>query len=76
MDEALEAADAAKAREACNKARELNIMLQPEANKTLQHAIDTVRNVARKIVKGGGFEIDQARVTLELAMGFFAGPAR
>jgi hypothetical protein len=65
MQTGLKNLDVKVVREAANKARGLAQMLSPEAQERVKVAIDTARDVARKIVKAGevaSYEIDNAAI--------------
>lgn len=65
MQTGLRNLDVKVVREAANKARGLSQMLQPEAQERIKLAIDTAREVARRIIKAGeqgAVEIDRAAI--------------
>lgn len=65
MGEGLRNLDAKVVREAANKARSISQMLSPDAQDRIKVAIDTAREVARKIVKAGeqgSYEIDTVAI--------------
>lgn len=53
METGLKNLDVKVVREAANKAKSIGRMLQPEAMKRIQTAVDVAREMARKIVKAG-----------------------
>ena len=65
MAEGLQNLDVGKVRDAANKARSVGAMLTPEAQESVQAAIDVARKTARQIVQAGEegtVEIDRAAI--------------